>query len=259
MPLLISASCFYHTSLRPFPRYNGRGNRGERMTTPFGYYDLLETFVQPGCAVCRLLAHDVDRFLDTLLYEYPVEPTMQNNFRASRGLCHEHSWQLTRYNSVLAVGILYDAALDEVLRLIDATPPDRQSGLARLLNSGTNSALADALAPQKPCPACVVRDDAEKRYLDVIGGYMIEVKFGDAFRASEGLCLAHFRGALYAAHDAENARLLTTGQREIWTRLKGELETFLHKMDAHYHQAMGAESTSWLRTLARMAGEKGDG
>jgi hypothetical protein len=27
-------------------------------------------------------------------------------------------------------------------------------------------------------------------------------------------------------------------------------------MDAHYHQAMGKESTSWLRTLARLAGEK---
>lgn len=229
--------------------------------TPFGYFDLLEAFPQPGCAVCRLLAHDVDRFLDTLLYEYPVEPAMQNSFRASRGLCHEHSWQLTRYNSVLAVAILYDAALDEVLRLIDATPPDRQSGLARLLNSSTNSALADALAAQKPCPACVVREDAEKRYVEVIGTYIGEARFGDAFRASEGLCLAHFRGALYAARDAENARFLTTAQRAIWTSLKREVEVFLHKMDAHYHQAMGAESTSWQRTLARMAGEKrvGDG
>ncbi len=224
--------------------------------TPFGYFDLLEAFAQPGCAVCRLLAHDVDRFLDTLLYEYPVEPTMQNSFRASRGLCHEHSWQLTRYNSVLAVAILYDAALDEVLRLIDGTPAERQTGLARLVKSGTNSALADALAAQKPCPACVVREDAEKRYLQVIGAYVGEDRFGGAFRGSEGLCLAHFRGALYAARDGENARLLTTTQHAIWTSLKREVEEFLHKMDAHYHQPMGAESTSWLRTLARMAGEK---
>jgi hypothetical protein len=258
MLLLIRASSLYHTSTRRFPRYNERSTfRGEGMThTPFGYYDLLEAFAQPGCAVCRLLAHDVDRFLDTLLYEYPVEPAMQNSFRASRGLCHEHSWQLTRYNSVLAVGILYDAALDEVLRIMDGTPPaERPAGLARLLSSGGSSALADALEPQKPCPACVVRDDAEKRYLQVIGGYMSEARFGGAFRQSEGLCLPHFRGALAAARDVEQARLLTAAQRDIWTRLKGELEQFLHKMDAHYHQAMGTESTSWLRTLARMAGE----
>lgn len=225
--------------------------------TPFGYFDLLEAFAQPGCAVCRLLEHDVDRFLDTLLYEYPVEPTMQNLFRASRGLCHEHSWQLTHYNSVLAVAILYNAALDEVLRLIDAAPPpERQGGLARLVRSSPPSALADALAAEQPCPACVVRADAEKRYLEVIGAYVGEERFGGAFRASEGLCLEHFRGALGAARDADNARLLATTQRAIWASLKREVEELLHKLDAHYHQPIGTESTSWLRTLARLAGEK---
>ena len=224
------------------------------MTTPFGYFDLLEAFPQPGCAVCRLLRHDVERFLDTLLYELPVDPVTQNNFRASRGLCHEHSWQLTRFNSVLAVGILYDAALDELLHLIENTSSERQSALARL--RGATSALADALEAQQPCPACVARDDAEKRYLQVIGEYVGEARLGAAFRQSEGLCLPHFRGALLQMRDPENARLLTELQLGKWTALKRELEEFLHKMDAHYHAPIGAESTSWLRTLARMVGEK---
>lgn len=228
------------------------------MTTPFGYFDLLEAFPKPGCAVCRLLDHDVDRFLDTLLSEYPVDPIMQNNFRASRGLCHEHSWQLTRYNNVLAVAILYNAALDELLQISEQTPVEKQPALARLRGNGTNSALADALAPTRPCPACVVRSDAEKRYLQVLGEMISEERLHQAFHASNGLCLPHFRATLLATRDPENARLITAMQRTIWSALKGELELFLHRMDAHYHERMGSEATSWLRTLARMAGEKRD-
>ena len=223
------------------------------MTTPFGYYDLLETFPQPGCAVCRLLQRDVERFLDTLLYEHPIDRITQSNFRASRGLCHEHTWQLPRYNNALAVAILYDAVLDEVMR-IGTQSPERPSGLARL--RGTINALANALAPQQPCPACVVRDDAGIRYLQIIGEYVGEERFGGAFRQSDGFCLPHFRGALRFAPDSESARILASVQNANWSKLKGELELFLHRMDAHYQERMGDEATSWLRTLARIAGEK---
>lgn len=221
--------------------------------TPLGYYDLLEAFAQPGCALCRLLEHDVDRFLDNLLYEYPTDPTTQNAFRASRGLCHEHSWQLTRYNSALAVAVLYNAALDELLNISEKTPPEKG-------RRGKSSPLADALEPTKPCPACVVRSDSEKRYLNVIGEYIAGDRLRDAFAKSDGLCLPHFREAL-STSTPDSARTLTAIQREKWAALKGEVETFLHKMDAHYHQEIGTEATSWLRALARLAGEKhlGDG
>ncbi len=226
--------------------------------TPFGYFDLLEALPQSGCAVCRLLNHDVDRYLDTLLSEFPVDPLMQNRFRDSRGLCQEHSWQIPRYNNALASAILYNAVLDEILLVSAQTPAEKPTAFARLRGNATHSALADALAPSKPCPACVVRSDAEKRYLQVLGEMIGEARLRDAFAQSEGLCLPHFRGALLAMRDPENARLITTLQREIWTALKGELEMFLHKMDAHYHQQIGDEATSWLRTIAKIAGEKRD-
>ena len=222
------------------------------MTTPFGYFDLLEAFPLPGCAVCRLLDQDVDRYLDRLLYEYPTDPITQQTLRASRGLCHEHGWRLRRYNNALSVAVLYDAVVDELMRISLQVPADR----GRSRRRGAGSALADALAPTQPCPACALRDDAEKRYLQILGEYVSEARFGDAFRQSDGLCLPHFRGALEGAHDAESARLLATVQSASWGKLKGELEMFMHKMDAHYHERMGAEGTSWLRALARVAGEK---
>ncbi len=221
------------------------------MSTPFGYFDLLEAFSQPGCAVCRLLERDVERYLDTLLYEYPTDPTTQNQFRASRGLCHTHTWQLPGFNSVLPTAVLYNAALDEVLQVLRRTPPTER-GRRR----GSN-ALADALEAQKPCPACVLRDGAEQRYLKIMGEYAAEERFGVGFRQSEGLCLPHFRGALRLARGAAQQQALAEVQVEQYSKLKRELETFLHKMDAHYHEKIGAEATSWQRTLARMVGEKG--
>ncbi len=77
----------------------------------------VEAFAQPGCAICRLLERDVSRFLDTLLYEHPTDPITQNDLRASRGLCHQHTWTLPRYNSALATAVLYDAVIDELLRI----------------------------------------------------------------------------------------------------------------------------------------------
>jgi hypothetical protein len=38
--------------------------------TPYSYFDLVEAFGKPGCAVCNLLLRDADRFLDSILYEY---------------------------------------------------------------------------------------------------------------------------------------------------------------------------------------------
>ncbi|MEP7292396.1 MAG: DUF6062 family protein [Chloroflexota bacterium] len=226
------------------------------MITPFGYFDLLETFPQAGCAVCRLLQRDVERFLDTLLYEHTVDPPTQTAFRASRGLCHDHTWMLPRLNNALAVGILYDAVLDELLKAAERAPAERQGGLA-WLRGGTTSALADALEAQKPCPACVVRDDAEGRYLQVLGEYVLDERLRPLFEQSDGLCLRHFRGVLRLTRDAKNSRLLIEIQTGKWRALKGELELLLHKLDAHYHETPGAEATSWLRALARVAGEQG--
>ncbi len=230
------------------------------MTTPFGYFDLLESFVQPGCAVCRLLARDVEHYLDILLYEIPTDPTVQDEFRASRGLCHAHTWALTKLNNALPTAILYHAALDELIKIMQRAPqPERLGGLARLLNNATPSPLADALEAKKPCPACILHDESEARYLHVIVNFIHDERLRAAFEQSDGLCLPHFQGALRQAHDPQSARLLTDVQIAKWSALRSELELFMHKSDAHYHGEMGSESNSWLRALARITGEKDNG
>lgn len=227
------------------------------MTTPFGYFDLLEAFPQPGCAVCRLLERDVARYLDTLLYELTVDPPTQTAFRASRGLCHDHTWILPDLNNTLAVAILYDAVVDELIRAAAQAQPRQPGALDRLRKSSAASGVAQSLQPRQPCPACVVRDDAQRRYLQVLGEYAGDARLRPAFEQSDGLCLPHFTALLNLVADAENARLLIDVQAQKWVALKAELVQLLHKLDAHYHAEMGTEANSWLRALARVAGEKG--
>lgn len=237
-------------------------------TRPFSYYDLLESFQKPGCAICSLLSRDVERFLDSLLYEYVTEPDIHHAFRSGRGFCNEHSWQLTHFRgSVLGIAMLYEAAVDEVLTIagqVQATglPP---SALSRLLNKLGDasvgrgvSPLSSALEPTGPCIVCELLAQSEKDYMLAMGRYIADASLEAAYRDSDGLCLPHFRQALREIRDAAHQDLFILIQLSHWNKLKAELGEFIRKYDFKYaDEAMGEEGDSWLRAIRQMGGEKG--
>ena len=225
------------------------------MTKPFSYYDLIEWFAKPGCAICNLLLRDAERFLDSLLYEYVTETETNNAVRAGRGFCNAHSWQLTQFRGgVLGIAILYEAALDEVLTITEQAQA-APSGLSRLLNKSGVPALSRALEPTGPCLACEVVAQSEKDYTQAIGRYVDDEGMEAAYRQSDGLCLPHFRQAL---RETQYQERLTSIQVAHWSKLKGELQEFMRKNDFNFRdEAMGAEGDSWLRAIGRMSGEKG--
>ena len=232
------------------------------MTKPTSYYALIEAFPQPECAICKLLLRDVERYLDSILYEYVLEPDTHKSFRAMRGLCNTHSWQLThtRGNAV-GIAVLYKAVVDEVLKEIAQTPlePEQRRGLARHFTQTANdgSALAAALDPHAPCSACKLMNSSEKSYLHVFSEHITEPKFWAAYRASHGLCLPHLRLELKLLKPPALRQVIDV-QQEIWQRTKAELDLF---QDRHKHEnqadAMGAEVDSWTRAIGYMAGEDG--
>src|SRR6185369_1004968 len=114
-------------------------HRAGAVTLPFSYYDLIETFPRPGCAVCNLLLRDSERHLDSLLYEYILDIETHRHIRAARGLCNEHTWQLKKYvGGALGIAILYEAELDEVQRIVEQTLPESiASRLGRLFGSNS--------------------------------------------------------------------------------------------------------------------------
>jgi hypothetical protein len=222
---------------------------------PFNYYDLIEIFPLGGCAVCHLVARDVERYIDSHLYEYVNTPDTHAMIRASRGLCAEHSAHLAAYGaSVLGIAILHSAVLDEVLSITAAVPAS--STFARLRGDARN-ALAGKLEPERSCPACDALEGGEKQHVRALAEHVDDPRLADAYRASDGLCLPHFRMTIKAAPNRANLETLISIQTAIWGKLKAELDEFARKYDVnHADTAMGEEGDSWRRALSLVAGER---
>lgn len=238
------------------------------MATPLSMIDLIDSFRKPGCPVCRMTKKDVDSFLHSTLFEGYKFPETHERFRAGRGLCNAHAWQLADNfrGAILNIGLYYRGALNDMLRDLDkggAGQPAAaaRSGLSRFLGGGGSSAAsspqADALEAPKSCMACEIRTTSEALYTRTIGEHITHPKLEAAYRASEGVCLPHLRMALRAATPTDQRTIITI-QRGIWDALLAELDQFVEMHDhSHTGEYMGEEGDSWLRVLRGMAGEQG--
>ena len=230
------------------------------MSLPLGYHDLIEALPERGCPVCRLSLRAVTSYLDGLLYEHVNTPPVHRDFRAGRGLCNQHMWQLPAFRGVsLGVAILDAAVLDELLTAIDGHTPDADTPSAfnrlRRNRAPTAAGLADALEPTGPCIACREAERVEQRTLRTLVSFFD--RFEPAFAASDGLCLPHFRALLRQPAGIQPVAAIVQVQRDIWQRLKTELEEFQRKSDInHVGDPMGAEGDSWVRAIDAIAGTR---
>ncbi len=253
-----------HLLTRAFDRI-GLALRGRphTLSLPLSYYRLLTAFEKPGCPVCTVLLQDADRYLANVLYELALDPGIRRAFRARRGLCSEHSWQALQHRGMsLGIALLHQTALNEMLRIMAETPAtvsagDRPGLFQRLFKGGSPSTLVDRLEAADPCVICRMVSEAEQRYLQVLGHYVAERRLAEAYRASDGLCLPHFRLALRAADSAPAREHLAALQQEAWARLKADLDGLIDKSNYQdRHTLTASEANSWAR-VARMAGERG--
>jgi len=233
------------------------------MSTPFSYFDLIEVFEKPGCAVCNLLLRDADRYISSLLYEYSMDLQVQRTFREARGLCNEHGWQLVNHRGgVLNITVLYSAALDEVQETLNGAADGKaNSSWLKRLRGGKEadaSMLAESLEAKQKCPACELLKETERFYIQTVSQYAGERKFEAVYRGSDGLCLPHFRQVLRETHVEVDIQRLITMQSEIWAKLQSELESLKDRYDPNRTElAVGEDSDSWRRAIRLLAGEKG--
>lgn len=228
------------------------------------YYRLLEACASPGCPVCRVTLHQVDRFLDVLFYESVNDIPTRALLRKSRGFCSSHAWRLLdgEVGNALGIAIIYHDVLTNVLRDLPAAPPD-QTGLnsffgraARQAGDWLKSALA-ALSPKEPCLACKEREQATALTLAVMRGALREEEFAAALESSEGLCLPHLRLALEHAGDDTSLPLLLEQSRPKLEVLNAELGEFIRKNDYRFRsEGFGSEGSSWRRVISKFNGER---
>ena len=223
---------------------------------PMNFHNLIDTFPTAGCVVCNLTERDVNRFLDSHLYEYVNTPETHADIRASRGLCATHAGHLVEFGaSVLGITILHAAVMDELLKT--ATEPNRATSAFSRLRGASGSSLANRLEPTGGCMACAALERAESQHVTSIAEHITDQRLHDAYAASDGLCLSHFRQVLRAAPDNARIDLLTNLQMPKWRALKAELDMLAAKYDVnHADEAVGAEADSWRRALIMVSGNR---
>lgn len=227
-------------------------------TLPSNYYDLVEHFADGGCVVCTLTERDVNKFIDSHLYEYVNTPETHAALRASRGLCATHSARLVDYGaSVLGITILHSAVLDELLKMV-AAPAKTASTFGRWLGGSNGGTLANRLEADGNCLACAALKRAENHHVTSVAEQSLDPQLNAAYRASSGLCLPHFQAVLRAAPSGKQIDELVSIQSEHWRKLKFELDELARKYDVnHAADAVGSEADSWRRALRLVAGMEG--
>jgi len=240
------------------------GLGGGQMATPLSMFDIVEAFQkQKGCPVCLLIRRKVEQFIHAMLFEHIIRPHMHDAFRAGRGLCNTHAWQMSRFNgALLNIAVYYRGTINQLLTSLDepgAAMPIR-FGLGRLVGKGgPSSSVADRLEPTGSCVVCEARAEIQELHTRTIGQHISDSRLSDAYRQSlYGLCLPHFRLALRYTQTAADQRILVDIQRTLWEALMAELDEFKEMHDhRHTGEWMGMEGDSWLRALKAMAGEEG--
>lgn len=218
---------------------------------------------EPGCPLCRILARFADSFIDGLLYELVNDVEMRRELRKLLGVCREHAQLLIRPGASLGVSIISQDLLDHLSRLARAGAFEAPSAFSflkiRSKATATNPATAQIVAelsPQSACPVCVYQQKMEAHYLADLMTYLSGPDgLAASYRASDGLCLSHFRLALAHTTDATTFALLVELQVAIWQHLSAELAEFIRKNDHRFNrEEIGSEGDAWLRAVEALAG-----
>ena len=202
------------------------------------YHELEEQLRQPGCAVCRLGAGAVRRYLESLCGEQVTDPQARKRWQEARGLCAGHAAQFDALAPRLTVAILYEDLVRQMERDLDgwAGPRPRPALPAR-------------------CPACASAAQQEERSLRVLAGSIDAPELAEAYRASAGLCRTH-TAALLTRLPAPSRRRVVAEDKERLQRLLHELGEVKRKHDYRFTgEPWGEEKSAPGRAVAKISGE----
>jgi hypothetical protein len=226
------------------------------------YYELQDALTGGGCPLCRRAQEAVASFLDGLIYEKVNDVGMRHEIRQARGFCNLHASQLRDHGGALGIAIIHRDVLEHVIRRVQAAEYQADGSWLHSLRQATaseaNAGLVHDLLPQAKCPACRIRDDVERRSIEVLLQYLDDPEFGRVWRDSDGLCLPHFCQALPQVTGEAAFEALVQVQLKAWTRLRDELKEFIRKQDYRFRaEGLGAEGNSWIRSTEQISGMRG--
>lgn len=226
------------------------------------YDDIVEAMATPGCAFCKLQQRAAERYLDAFLWESVNDPRLRREVSAARGFCRDHAWLLVRPGAALSAAIIYKDVVDAVANAVQtAAVAEKRSFWKQMKsfwggNPGDEDRVVRTLQPQQPCPVCVNAAEIEGHLCaTVLAAMKRSEDFLSHYRASSGLCLAHFGALLAATSQPALRRPLIETQLAIWETLHAELAEFIRKNDHRFRgETFGVERDSWERAMALTSG-----
>jgi len=176
------------------------------------YYDLKEALRQEGCPLCTLVQEDSERSLYFLFYENVNDVGIRTKLRASWGFCNWHIWLATQYHEhKLGIAIIYKDLLQAEVAQLEAYRLPWKTGRRR---SGRlfNRKPLKVEKPKERCFTCGVIRFLEQIYMETLLDSLVEERFSEAYRGSEGICLPHLELARQLGRDHPNLPILMEHQ-----------------------------------------------
>jgi hypothetical protein len=213
-------------------------------------YDLVEAFPLAGCPLCRTLADDEERWMESFWREGRSGREARLAFYDGGGFCRRHAWLLHRLvharSSGAAIADVYGALADRDLARLD-----------KLLAASGIRARA-RLQRRAACSACVAAEDALSRKAYFLVELLRAEEAQTRYRESDGLCFPHLARTVADAPEAgaEVARFLVRDWRRRLADVRAQLEEFDRKRDVHHaHEPRGPEQDSWTEVIRLYVGE----
>lgn len=215
-------------------------------------YETVEALRLSGCALCRALAIEDQRWVDTFVREGRRDPGTRGRFLKAGGFCRHHAWLLHRSAAAKDKGV----AIADVYGWLAESDLDWLDEFRRDL--GRARRRRRSLERPTPCPACFFLAEATGRKVEFFVGILPEARVRREYASSDGLCFTHLVAVVKRAleFDEEAARFLLDDWRTRLAHVRAQLAEFDRKRDYRYAaEPKGDEQHAWTEVIRRYVGE----
>jgi hypothetical protein len=226
------------------------------------FFELVDAGRLAGCPICRLAFKSTDRYLDMLLYEAVLDPTVRDKLKASHGFCREHVSMLHgRPGRSLGVALIYESILRRITGIVAEGTLEAGSFGDRLRGRpSTGAPLAARLRPSEPCPACQISAEAERSYARLFASSIDDERLAEAYAEGDGLCLPHLALVLEQVTDDATLERIVQPQMARYRVMLADLAEYTRKCDHRFRgEPFGPEGDIWLRAMNALSGGAGMG
>jgi hypothetical protein len=218
-------------------------------------YEIVEALAQPGCPLCRAVAIDDRRLVDSFRREGRQDRRARTAFFTAGGFCQRHAWLLHRLAAAeeagAAIADLYGWLADEDLRSLERV----KKTLARRGGNRKRSGLER----RARCPACRARDAASERKVHFFVQALDQPRVRERYRRSDGVCYSHLSAAVgqaLANDDRPTAEFLLEDWSPRLAAVRAGLAEYDRKRDYRFaDEPKGEEQRSWTEVIRRYVGD----